>query len=244
MSEDLQNKVYDYLEGRMSPQEQELFEKQLLENQELKKEVNDIRALEQGLHGLGVESFKQDLASWEDALNSQPKDTSNWKNFLAVAAVILLIALPAIYFLVPGNPSNQDLFLSYYQPYEEMITTRGNTSDSLNLLLIEGMEAYSRKSYEECSSLLQSYLDQQPDARVSLYLAIAQLELNQAQAAEANFIQARQDPIFRQQAQWYQALSYLKFSETEKAKDLLGEIVGQQGHYRNQEANKLLKQLI
>ena len=228
----------------MNTTERELFEKEMSEHPDLSKEVNHLKALDHGLHGLGVESFKKDLKSWEASIDTRNSQGFKWNNILAVAAVIILIAVPAIYHLTQGNPTSEELFLSYYQPYEELITTRGyDDSDSLSMLLIEGMEAYNRKSYGECSQLLESYLARQSDARVSLYLAIAQLELNQAESAEANFQLAREDPLFREQAQWYQALSYLKFTNLEKAKDVLEDIVSQEGHYRNTEAGKLLKEI-
>ena len=228
----------------MSAAERVLFEREIADHPNLSKEVDHLKALDQGLHGLGVESFKKDLSSWEQAINTKISRGYKWNNILAVAAVIILLVVPAIYHLTSNNSTSEELFLSYYQPYEEMITTRGyDDSDSLSLLLIEGMEAYNRKSYEECSQLLQSYLAHQSDARVSLYLAIAQLELDQAESAEANFKLAKQDPRFSQQAQWYQALSYLKFTDLEKAKDVLEDIVSQEGHYRNDEASKLLKEL-
>ena len=107
------------------------------------------------------------------------------------------------------------------------------------------MEAYNRKDYEQCSDLLIQFLQKQPDAhRVALYLAIAQLELDLKDQAEANFIRAQKDPVFKQQAQWYQALSYLKFSETQKAKLLLESIINAESHYRKKEAAIILKELV
>ena len=124
-----------------------------------------------------------------------------------------------------------------------MIISRSNSVDSLNTLLAQGMAAYNKGAYRECADFLHSYLQQKADARVSLYLAIAQLELNQQQSAENNFLLAQQDPAFKQQAQWYQALSYLKFSETEKAKGILDVIVNEKNHYRYAKASRLLKEL-
>ena len=152
-----------------------------------------------------------------------------------------MVLVPAMYLFNGQKPTSEELFLSYYEPYDELITTRGNV-DSLNLLLIDGMEAYNQGAYQECSDLLASYLEVNPEAyKVFLYLAIAQLELNLQEQAEVNFLKAQEDPVFKQQAEWYQALSYLKFSETQKAIVVLESIVNSKNHYRKNEAGSSSK---
>jgi hypothetical protein len=243
MSENLQDLISDYIEGKMNAPDKASFERLLVKNPELAKEVAELQSIEEGLQALGMEALMEDLKSWEQELPLAASPKANWKIFLSIAAVVTLFIVPAIYLFNSQKPTSEELFLSYYEPYEEMIISRSNSVDSLNTLLAQGMAAYNKGAYRECADFLHSYLQQKADARVSLYLAIAQLELNQQQSAENNFLLAQQDPAFRQQAQWYQALSYLKFSETEKAKGILDVIVNEKNHYRYAKASRLLKEL-
>jgi hypothetical protein len=244
MSEELDKQISDYLDDKMTDSDLRVFEEKLSKDAHLAEEVNDFKALDEGLQAVGMEKFRLAVKEWEQDINIAHPPLVTWKKYLAVAAVIALILVPAIYLLTGQQANSEELFLSYYEPYDELIISRGNSVDSLEMLLADGMEAYNLGAYRKCSDLLISYLQQQPEAhRVALYLAIAQLELNQKEMAEANFIRAQEDPVFKQQAQWYQALSYLKFSETEKAMVMLRSIVNSKNHYRKNEASRLLREL-
>ena len=244
MSQELDDQLFDYLEGRMTDRQRQEFERLLSEEPGLAEEIQDLQSLDMGLQAVGMEQLTLDMKDWEQEIDHFPPSVFTWKRYLAVAAVLTLILIPAIYVLTGPGQTSEALFLSYYQPYDELIISRSNEVDSLNLLLADGMEAYNRKAYEQCSDLLIQYLQKQPDAhRVALYLAIAQLELDLKDQAEDNFTRAQKDPIFKQQAQWYQALSYLKFSETRKAKLLLESIINTENHYRKKEAAIILNEL-
>ncbi len=243
MTNNLDQQIEDYLNQKLSTSEMLSFEKKLIEDPELAAMVKDLKAIEQGLNAVGMDDFTKDLKQWEQELKAQSQPSS-WQRYLAVAAVVTLVIVPAIYFFTSQKPTSEELFLSYYQPYQEMITSRGHSNDSLAILLADGMEAYSRGAYQVCSELLESYMQKRPDDhRVALYLGIAQLEINQQALAESNFQRAQQDSNFKQQAQWYQALSYLKFEDSEKARDMLNSIIASKNHYRRTQAQRLLDQL-
>lgn len=243
MPEEREKQMSDYLDSKMSDKSRQAFEKMLAEDSELAEEVRDLQSLDHGLQAAGMDTLIFDMQNWELEINQTQPVGITWKKFMAVAAIITLVLVPAIYLFNGQKPTSEELFLSYYEPYDELITTRGNV-DSLNLLLFDGMEAYNQGAYQECSDLLASFLEVNPEAyKVFLYLAIAQLELNLKEQAEVNFLKAQEDPVFKQQAEWYQALSYLKFSETQKAIVILETIVNSKKHYRKNEAGRLLKDL-
>ncbi len=244
MSEDLEKIMADYLEDRLDPQAREQFEQRIKDHPELADEIRDLQNIEEGFEALGMDEFKKEVSSWE---KSHAKSRSKpWKPW-AITAAVLLLLVPAIYLFQKPAKTSDELFLSYYQPYEELITTRGD-DDSIATpgvqYLTDGLEAYNEGSYQKCANLLSQYLELNPtEYRVALYLAIAQLELNRREQAEENFLKAQRDGSFRQQAQWYQALSYLKYSETAKALELLDNIAVQAGHYRKEQAAQLVMEL-
>jgi len=240
MDDQLEQQMAAYIEGNLSTTERQEFEQLMLENPELHAEVHDLLELQTGLEAVGYQRFKDEVQGWEQQISTARN--FRWRP-LAVAAVIALLIVPAIFWFQQG-PSNEDLFLAYYEPYEEQLLSRGLNSDSIQSssqdALIKGLEAYNQGAYKRSSNLLGNYLESQPqDHRVALYLAITQLELGQAQEAELNFERARKDPDFEQQAIWYQALSYLKFGESTK----LTEITGRDYHYRKEQAAALLGEL-
>ncbi len=240
MSEELNDRIQKYLEGAMESSERHEFEIALRDRPELAAEVEELKKLENGLLAAGMETLMEDMRQWEQDSSNKP----NWRPYLMAAAVLALVLVPAIYFLNLQKPTSEELFLSYYQPYEEMITQRASPGDSVNALLANGLSAYSSGAYKKSAELLGAYLKQNPtDHKVSLYLAIAQLEINQKELAAANFIRAQQDPAVKEQAEWYQALTYLKFDETDAAVVILKTIAGSNSHYRKQQASRLLKDL-
>lgn len=240
MSEEQDYRIQKYLEQTMDIQERQAFEEELRKDQDLAIEVEELKKLEDGLLAAGMETFMEDMRQWEHAGSSMP----NWKPYLMAAAVLTVVLVPAIYFLNLQKPSSEELFMANYQPYEEMITQRASPGDSVNTLLTNGLHAYNSGAYKKSAELLGAYLKQNPkDHKVSLYLAIAQLEINQKELAAANFVRAQQDPAVKEQAQWYQALTYLKFQETDSAVVILKTIANSDSHYRKQQASRLLKDL-
>lgn len=243
MSEDLEKIMADYLANNLKPDQLQEFERRLKEDPQLREEVSQLTDLDQGLRALALDEFKQEVRGWERMAG---KSTIRWRP-MAIAASLLLLLIPVWFIFQESSRSSEDLFIAYYQPYEEVITSRG-ADDSAAVsglhLLTGGLEAYNDRSFQQCAELLSEYLKLNPaEHRVALYLAIAQLELGLQQAAEINFEKAQLDPAFRQQAQWYQALSYLKFSDIDKASQLLSLISAQDNHYRRQQASTLLKEL-
>ncbi len=242
MDEQLEQKVALYLEGRLPETEKLELEAQMSQDPDLKAEVDDLMALQNGLQSIGYHELKNEVKQWDQELTTARN--FNWRP-LAVAAALALLLIPAIY-LFQGN-NEEDLFYAYYEPYEEQLLSRGladSTSSAGHGALVEGLEAYNAKKFDQCAQLLSEYLTLQPqEHRVALYLAIAQLELGQSDEAEANFQRARQDPDFEQQAVWYQALSYLKFGQQEQAVGLLNDISQREFHYRKDQALSLLAEL-
>ncbi len=248
MAQDIDQNLFDYLEGNMSPEQEREYQQAIDRDPDLQQEIRDLKALELGLKSIGAENFKNKVGQWESEVKSS-SGGFGWNPYLAVAAAILVVLIPAIFWFQNTPPATEELFLSYYQPYENVITVRGEDTDSLALsgrdLLLKGLDAYSNGAFAQSSDLLSQYLDLQPeDHRVALYLAITQLELNLPIQAEANFLKAQQDPLFKQQAQWYRALSYLKFDDITKAKTLLEEITQADDHYRSSQAGQLLEDLL
>jgi thioredoxin-like negative regulator of GroEL len=91
--------------------------------------------------------------------------------------------------------------------------------------------------------LFESYIQENPnDPQVQLYYGIALLETNQIQKSRSVFQKIIQgESLWKEEAQWYLALLYLKTNQPEQVKTLLQQLSSDNRNYSN--AKKLLNQL-
>ncbi|CAN0497924.1 unnamed protein product [Scytosiphon promiscuus] len=106
------------------------------------------------------------------------------------------------------------------------------------------MEAYNKGNYAMTIEILNSYLEKSPqDFGIALYLGIAQMEEGNNEMAVESFKTAKKSQKFKQQAQWYEALLYMKSNQTQKLKSSLIEISEDNQHYKNKKAKELLEKV-
>ena len=91
MSQELDDKLFEYLEGRMTDIELQEFEKLLSEEPGLAEELQDLQSLDMGLQAVGMEQLTHEMQDWEQEIDHIPPSVIPWKRYLAVAAVLTLI---------------------------------------------------------------------------------------------------------------------------------------------------------
>ncbi|UZR97806.1 tetratricopeptide repeat protein [Chondrinema litorale] len=237
--------IQDYLNGTLTIEKKALIEKELEEDAEFAAEVKEFETLETGLHSIGVDAFKEDMLQWEKEYQQKQKPTGKiikfWPGYLAVAATILLLLVAGL-FLYNTESDNNALYASHFVAYEDMIISRGEASPES--LLITGMEAYNNEEFATASEKLNGYLVKNTENKgVALYLGIAQMQIGKYTEAASSFNMAQQDLKFKQQAQWYEALLYIKSEQLDKAKSLLQQISKDTQHYKSEEAVEILEEL-
>lgn len=251
--------IQDYLDGRLSEQDRTVFETNMKGDSELAREVEDLQLLENGLSSLGSTQFAAEVGAWEQEYRASQKERGiifgdgkpsrgiifRQSQWLAAAVVSLLVLSAAGWWMLAGGQDNQEVYASYYAPYEDMILVRGDTLQGVESMLRMGMEAYNAGDYAAAIGQLEAYRQAVPeDFRPFLYIAIAQAEQGDMEQADTNFKRAMEDSTYRQQAEWYQALTYLKVDQQTAAIQLFESIVSQNPvHYRQQEAKKILSLL-
>ncbi len=228
-----------FCKNQMSSEEKLAFEKKLLLNDELQTEVelykNNIIPLE---HKYKHSRAEQDLAQNLNKLGEeyfQPKKTQKlaltWILRTAAVAAIVIIGL----FIF--NPK-ADLYKEYAQHQMLDVQTKGSS----NAFLKAGVTYFNSKNYTQAEESLESYLEQENDVQLKLYLGISKLELEKFEEALSVFYSADiQESIFKDKADWYIALTHLKEEETEACKTVLNKISSESEFYS--EAQDLLKAL-
>lgn len=216
-----------YVEGEMTAGEKQAFEQQLALDAELKKEVELYRevnaALQTRLHpGEGENALRATMEelrpqyfseSQKGLLRSVQSDKTTgakviqmgrnrWLAVVAAAAIIiaLLIWSPWI---------QPDLYRQYAAIEMSSVAERGLPADSLKK---EVVQKFNEKKFGEALPLFETILAQDSaDAYHRYFYAIALLETDQLEKSRAELTRLYNGTsIYRFDAAYYQALSYLK----------------------------------
>ena len=196
-------------------------------------EVNDLRD-EQDTPVIPLNK-EDDSARGGDVTNGFPL------YYKIAAAVTLLIAASIVFYTQFSGPSPEELYLSYYEPYDANVSTRSYTEDEE----ANPLEAYRQGDYEKAVISLRKAIEK-PDALPSLrvYLGISLVETDQVEEAISVFQEVyNENPnnFTGQHAEWYLALIALKRNPVE-AKELFKKIAKQGGAYER-EAQEVFEKL-
>ena len=260
-----------YHEGTLSSTEKSEVENTIFNNAELKAEADGILEILDGFKAIKFEKFQQNLLSWEqkhksDILPSKEYSTVNQeikifslKDFIkkyrfAVAAVVFALILPLGYFVVSNFkiPSPENLYASNAEHFNIFSNqTRGNTNtDSLSLLLESGIALYNAQKYSEAAKSLYEYYDKIEDEKktseVKLYIGLSNLFSGNTNNAKVYFeaiIQTGKADNFKDGAEWYLALTYLKEMNSKKSAELLQSISSLENHPYREKAIVLLPEV-
>jgi tetratricopeptide (TPR) repeat protein len=202
-----------YVDGEMTAEEKQAFEQQLMQDAELKKEVELYRevnvALQSQLHPdegekalrLTLEDLRQQHFKTSGAKVIQMR-RNRWLAAAAAAAVILAVLIwsPWIQF---------DLYSQFAQIEMSTMAERGTPADSLKQ---EVVQKFNNKKFEEAIPMFETILAQDSaDAYHRYFYAIALLETDQVEKSRAELTQLYNGTsIYRYDAAYYMALSYLK----------------------------------
>ena len=153
---------------------------------------------------------------------------SNVRRWMALAASITVIAT-AIWFLT--KPSGEPSYRQYAQHAPLSLTVLGNTEQAKT----DAEKAFNEKKYALALTSLSKVLADEPDnITAQLYRGICLLELNRAAEARAIFEpMSAGNSAFREEAQWYLALSYLQENNLAACKAELAKIGPDSPHYEN-----------
>lgn len=220
------NKIEMYLAGEMKTEELQSFEAELLKNSALRKEVELHKGIEQA-------SIEQDIIDFRGSVRSIIEDESSKKgntqryswNYISIAAtvsIILLVGFGVTQFFF-NNTSTEQLFTAYYVPYEDLISGRGD--DTINESITTCMMYYSQQEYNKAIEHFEN-IDISDKPLLQLYAGISYLNTDVLDKAHDIFnLISLEESLFKNEAKWYNALTYLKENNPGKAKVILAEIV-------------------
>ena len=242
------NLIEKYIDGDLKGKELLSFEELLSTNHDIKRDYNLSLEINNSIIEDDVMALRETmdyLYEDETKVKRIPSTFKKRRFYYAAASAALLVAAGGLVQRL-NNPDLDSFaaFEKYYTPYEVSVTYRSGNTEA-DRILINALERYEDHDYEQALVLFEEVLEyRQKDMAVNLYSGISYMEEEKYKKAANSFndIISDNDNLFIEQAKWYLAMCYLKTENTDKAEDVLNEIVQEESYYKSQ-AIKLLKDL-
>jgi hypothetical protein len=228
-----------YLQGEMTVEEKNSFEKQLSEDHELSSEFETFKEVQLRLttkfeHEEEREAFKANLTTISDKHfnTSKPKVVVMRPWYLAAAASVIILF--GLFFFDYNNPT----FADYDNPETASFVERGDTDTNL----IEAQKAFNDGKYAAAIPLFEEILKVNNTPEIQYFYGVALLEESKYTKAESVFNELRSGTsVYKEKAIWSLALSKLKQKKYKECKDILNTI--SQDYENYDDVEKLLDEL-
>lgn len=232
--------IEKFIQNRLSSKEKLTFDELLKNDVDFKNEVAFHTNLKKAVKNNDNESFKNLISDLELKVK-RPGQKYSYSKWLVAASIILLLGLT--YFLTIFNkPSTNDLFASYFQPYENVISPIERSSDQQGEKAL-AFYTYEEGDYEVAIILFSKLYKSTKEPYYLFYKANALLTLERANEAVPLLLEhLKTEDALTEKTKWYLALAYLKKQENQNAKKLLKEVI-KDGNYKTKDAEKLLKEI-
>ena len=238
--------LYQYLDGELSTGEKENLEKQLEINEAMRTSLERIREAREAVRYFGlhqqVGNIHADMMK-ELAISRQRKSSPRkiLRYTIAVAASLLLvIGAYVVYNFI--TLSSDKVFASRFQSYE-LVNMRGNQTEETAM-----EKAYRQKDFRQVIAIQDK--NKYESAEENFLSGMASMELKDNSHAIEYFKKVIDinkkggKTQFKDEAEYYLALSYIRNKDYDYALDLLKSIKQDTGHAYNKKVTpKLLRQV-
>lgn len=233
-----------YVSGDMDPQEKQAFELLLQQDAGLRKEVQSYKevheTLKRRLHPVREELEVRDtLAEMRQQYFSKPgAKVIQFARVGRIAAIAAAIILVVLIWRPWGKP---DLYRQYASLQMDAVAVRGGTQDSLKQ---EVVRRFNNKEFAASIPLFENLLrNDTGNAHLQFYYAVALMQVDRLVESRTQLMQLHNGAsVFRDQATFFMALSYLKEKNILLTKEWLNKISQDSDVYSR--AQELLKELL
>ncbi len=247
MEKDQQNieLIDNYLKGNLSDHAVQEFEQKLKTDTAFSAAVALQKDIISGIESHFDAQLKEKLQNIESEFSQDKKETKviplqNWKPLAVAASVVLILAVGYLKFF--SAPNTQEVYLSYYEPYPNIVSPSERSAESQKQ---DAMAFYEKGEYKTAISLFDTDLATSPNSDyLQFYMALSQLSLKNTEEAIpllTNVVR-HDNSKFQAPAAWYLALAYTQQGEIDSAKNQLQSIIVAGGDYAKR-AEKLLAAL-
>ncbi len=235
-----------YFENTLSPKEQQLFNDLLQNDSDFKEEFVFQKDLKQVIAVSQQEELKSTLSHIEEKVQKSSRFMIIPTKWMVAASLLLITTLGIWSVKNLYYPSNEVIYQDYFQVDRNTVqpVVRG---ESLKTIEYRAFVAYEAQDYYKAINLFNSV--KTPDeAYIIYYKGLCFLALEKSDEAITLLSEVATKPgldgksaDFREKANWYLAMAYLKNNETEKAISRLSLITNNpSSNFKKQEAQEVL----
>ncbi len=241
--------IEKYLAEEMQGEELHDFEKKLLNDSDLKEELNLHQQVAETLKGEKIHQLRSVLndidKKWETPSKQKPAKVINFnfRRILTIAAAIALL-ITGYQLFTNSNLSSEELYAANFETYPMLLNQR-DIDPTINIKAYSNaITFYLNGQNQEAIVAFDQLIKLEPDNNTYEFykgnLLLAENKSDEAIPIFQKIINGNH-PLLVEQTRWYLALAFLKQNDQENAKALLEEI--KPGRYKSKEAAKILKQL-
>lgn len=217
--------IDDFLNGRLSERETQQVENHLKTHPlDAEMVANVADALQEG-------KSVEELVKLEGVFRKNLKEPNKATKPLrwTIAAAIALLMASGLWFFLDSGSSPSELYMAHYEPYEDMLTTRGVDHN------VEAMEFYNDGDYAKAETSFSEALNHAEGNKLLLvYYGLSQFENDRKTDALATFEQILSDNAassYHELGHWYSAMIYLSMDNIEEATRHLQLVKGRSSRY-------------
>ena len=212
-----------YFENALSPKERLEFNDLLQNNEEFRTEFLFHKDLKKAITRHQSEELKETLGKFESNLKRPSRFSVVPVKWLAAASLALLLTVGSWMVKNYVFPSNERIFLTYYQPYPNTVLpiVRG---DELHTIEYRAFLAYEAGEYHKAINLFNSVKNSE-DKYIEFYRALCLLSIDKTEEAIQTLLPLTnsspgtlQNIDCRQKATWYIGLAYLRQGDEQEAR--------------------------
>ena len=239
-----------YLQMEMGEEERLQFELELEKDPLLKEEL----ALDQDIRKVIDLFFSRELKAKlqkaeEEIRNKKVAGNSHSRRiFLWTSAMVasFLIILLAGYYFPSRKPGLEELYLSYYQPYPNIVAPI-ERSEEREKETDRAFRLYEKGHYMEAVAAFEKALlakGEKESAALNFYYALSLLKNGEEEKAISllNELKTEGGGRFAEPSFWYLGLAYLKKEDKKSARQVFEQIANSSSAYRNK-ARKIMDEL-
>jgi len=241
--------IEKYFENSLTPKEQLIFNDLLQNDKTFKKEFIFEKDLKKVIAINQKENLKSTLQNFESKIENKSKIFFLPKKWLVAASIILLVGIGFWFVKNSYFPSDEKLYTQNFELYRNIIQpiVRG---ENTNTIEYKAFVAYENKECHKAINLFNSSINSEADY-IRFYKAMCYLSLNKTSNAinlllpiATSETKNDSNKNFKEIANWYLGLAYLKNNEKNKAISQFSLIANHPDKsYKKEEASKILDYL-
>ncbi|MEM9548902.1 MAG: hypothetical protein AAGA77_23150 [Bacteroidota bacterium] len=234
-----------YLQGQLKGDELSSFLKEVAENEELRRELDIQKAIQEGIEHKNNQDVRNRLNQISAEFDSPEKEAKvvsvGWGRIVSSIAAVLLLCFAA-YFLFDRTSDTGAIYAKHFHPSELTITRSTDVDAELVIL----KELYNTQNYENALPLFEQVINADPSAsnlRLAYGNALMKCMKMDLASAQFEYIITIKDPLYIDQARWYLALVELNEGNLVDCRALLQRLGGDTESDYHSEALRLLDEL-